>query len=118
MDNTNNTTPPTPHISLQDAAALLRSYGWTPGQVTAITDATEADWLQSRERAYRLADYNDARAARMAHTTTTITGGTGSSTRMPSAPKAKRPKKAAAGTGTAVMFEVVSIVIASIACLG
>ena len=123
--NTNDTGVPMPHTTLQDAADLLRSYGWTPGQVTAITEQTELDWIESREIAYRLADANDARAARQATieaarlaAVATTTGGAGSSTRIAAPPKAKRPKKAAPGTGTVAMFEFVSIVIASIACIG
>ena len=108
MDNTNTTTPPTPHISLQDAAALLRSYGWTPGQVTAITVQTDLDWIESRERAYKLADYNDARAARMAAIEAARMAAhqrpqaTGTATRIPK-PKAK---KIVPGTGTSTMFDV------------
>ena len=64
MDTINTTGLPTPHLSLQDAVELLQAYGWTAGQITAITAQTELDWLESRERAYRLADISDARAAK------------------------------------------------------
>ena len=112
MDDTNNTTPPTPHLTLQDAADLLRSYGWTSGQVTAITEQTEKDWIESRERAYRLADHTDAKAARLA--AAQRPQATGSSTRMPK-PKLR---KVAPGTGTVAMFEVVAVVVAALACCG
>ncbi len=95
MDNTNDTTPPTPHISLQDVTTLLQSYGWTPGRIAAITAASERDWLESRERAYRLADITDARAARLAAAAPPQP--TGTATRV-SRPKAKRVK-AAPGEG-------------------
>lgn len=98
MDNTNDTTPPTPHISLQDVTTLLQSYGWTPGRIAAITDASERDWLESRERAYRLADATDARAARLAAQAATPQP-TGTATRV-ARPKAKR---VAPGTGTATI---------------
>jgi hypothetical protein len=109
MKNTNTT--------LHQAAQLLQSYGWQVGKVEPVTTASEKDWIESRERAYRLADATDARAARMAAQATTIDS-TGTATRIAPPPKAKRPKKAAPGTGTAAMFEVVTIVIASLACIG
>ena len=108
MDNTNNTTPPTPHITLQDAAALLRSYGWTPGQVTAITVQTDLDWIERRERCYRLADYTDARVARLAAIEAARQAAhqrpqaTGTATRMPKV----KAKKVRPGTGTTTMFEL------------
>ncbi len=91
---------------LEAAAELLEQYGCYALKVQPITEASERDWIESCERCYRLADYNDARAARLAAVATT-TGGAGSSTRIASTPKAKRQKKAAPGTGTAAMFEVV-----------
>jgi hypothetical protein len=98
--NTNDTGVPTPHISLQDAADLLRSYGWPPGQVTAITVQTDLDWIESRERAYKLADYNDAKAARMAaHQRPQPTG---TAARMPKV----KAKKVAPWAGTASMFGI------------
>ena len=98
MDNTNDTTPPTPHISLQDVTTLLQSYGWTPGRIAAITAASERDWLESRERAYRLADATDARAARLAAQAAPPQP-TGTATRV-ARPKVKR---VAPGTGTATI---------------
>ena len=94
--NTNTTGAPTPHLSLQDAVELLRSYGWTPGQITAVTEQTELDWVESRERAYRLADHTDARAARLAAQAAPPQP-TGTATRV-ARPKAKRVK-AAPGEG-------------------
>jgi hypothetical protein len=108
MDNTNDTTPPTPHTTLQDAADLLCSYGWTAGQVTAITAHTDIDWIESRERAYKLADANDARAARLAAIEAARMAAhqrpqpTGTATRMPKV----KAKKVAPGTGTSTMFDV------------
>ncbi len=58
MQNTNTT--------LHQAAQLLQSYGWQAGKVEPLTEDSEWDWLESRERAYKLADYTDARAARLA----------------------------------------------------
>ena len=119
MDNTNTTTPPTPHLSLQDAADLLRSYGWTPGQVTAITAQTDLDWIESRERAQRLADYTDARAARLAAIEAARQAAhqrpqaVGTATRMPKV----KAKKVRPGTGTAAMFELCAVVVASLVCI-
>ena len=102
---------------LEAAAELLEQYGWYALKVQPITDATERDWIESRERAYKLADANDAKAARLAAQATN-TGGTGTATRIAAPAKAKRAKKVPAGTGTAVMFQVVSIIIGAIACIG
>ena len=109
MKNTNTT--------LHQAAQLLQSYGWQAGKVEPVTEASERDWVEARQRARRLADATDARAAKLAAQATTI-GSTGTATRIAAPPTAKRPKKAAPGTGTAAMFEVVTIVIASLACIG
>ena len=119
MDNTNTTTPPTPHLSLQNAADLLRSYGWTPGQVTAITAQTDLDWIESRERCYRLADATDARAARLAAIEAARQAAhqrpqaVGTATRMPKV----KAKKVRPGTGTAAMFELCAVVVASLVCI-
>lgn len=108
MDTTNDTTVPAPHLTLQDAAALLQAYGWTPGQITTITTQTDLDWIESRERAARLADYTDARAARLAAIEAARMAAqqrpqaTGSSTRM----QKPKLKKVAPGTGTSTMFEL------------
>ena len=104
MQNTNTT--------LHQAAQLLQRYGWQAGKVEPVTDASEKDWLESRERAYRLADHTDAKAARLA--AAQRPQATGSSTRMPK-PKLR---KVAPGTGTVAMFEVVAVVVAALACCG
>jgi len=79
--------------------STLEQRGWQAGKVEPVTTASERDWIESRERAYRLADYTDARAARMAaHAATT--GSAGSSSRIAPSPKVKRPKKAAPEPGT------------------
>ena len=119
MDNTNTTGVPTPHLSLQDAADLLRSYGWQAGKVEPVTTASEKDWLQSRERAQRLADYNDARAARLAAIEAARQAAhqrpqaVGTATRMPKV----KAKKVRPGTGTAAMFELCAVVVASLVCI-
>ena len=97
MDNISTTTPPTPHLTLQDAVSLLQSYGWTPGQITTITAQTDLDWIESRERAQRLADITDARAALLAAAAPPQP--TGTATRV-ARPKVKR---VAPGTGTATI---------------
>ena len=117
--NTNTTGAPTPHLSLQDAVELLRSYGWTPGQITAVTEQTELDWVESRERAYRLADHTDARAARLAAIEAARQAAhqrpqaVGTATRMPKV----KAKKVRPGTGTAAMFELCAVVVASLVCI-
>jgi hypothetical protein len=84
---------------LQTAAAFLSS-DWQAGKVQPVTTASERDWLQSRERAYRLADYTDAQAARQAaHQRPQATG---TATRMPKV----KAKKVVPGTGTVSMFGI------------
>ena len=99
MQNTNTT--------LYQAAQLLQSYGWQAGKVQPVTTASEKDWIESRERAYRLADYNDARAARQAgieaaRMAAHLPQPTGSSSRMPK----PKTRKVVPGTGTSTMFDV------------
>lgn len=102
---------------LQKAAAIL-SNDWQAGKVEPVTTASEKDWIQSRIRAYHLADATDARAARKAaQAAQAAQNSVSSSTRIRSH-KAKQGKKHTTGMGTGSMFVVIGLVLASFVWAG